>query len=42
MFRIGVIIAYVIEFISAYVFFSATAEKKVKQSTCYLIGFGRI
>ena len=40
MFRIGVIIAYVIEFISAYVFFSATAEKKVKQSTCYLIGFG--
>ncbi len=40
MFRVGIIIAYVIEFISAYIFFSATAEKKVKQSTCYLIGIG--
>lgn len=39
MFILGVIIAYVIEFVSAYIFFSATAEKKVKQSTCYLIGF---
>lgn len=34
------IISYIIEFISAYIFFSAAAEKKVKQSTCYLVGIG--
>ncbi len=37
---IAIIIAYIIEFISAHVFYSAAAEKKVKQSTCYLVGFG--
>ncbi len=40
MFKLGIIISYVIEFISAYVFYSAAAEKKVKQSTCYLVGIG--
>ena len=37
---IAIIIAYTIEFVSAYIFFSAAAEKKVKQSTCYLVGIG--
>ncbi len=36
----GIIVAYIIEFISAYIFFSAAAEKKVKTSHCYLIGIG--
>ena len=40
MLRIGIIISYIVEFISAYIFCSAAAEKKVKQSTCYLIGIG--
>ncbi|MBQ8765929.1 MAG: GHKL domain-containing protein [Clostridia bacterium] len=40
MLRLGIVISYVIEFISAYIFFSAAAEKRVKQSTCYLVGFG--
>jgi sensor histidine kinase YesM len=38
--RIAIVISYVIEFVSAYVFYSAAAEKKVKQSTCYLVGIG--
>jgi hypothetical protein len=37
---IAIIIAYTIEFVSAYIFYSAAAEKKVKQSTCYLVGVG--
>ncbi len=36
----GITVAYIIEFISAYIFFSAAAEKKVKISQCYLIGIG--
>lgn len=36
----GIIVAYIIEFVSAYIFFSAAAEKKVKTSQCYLIGIG--
>lgn len=40
MLKIGIIISYIVEFVSAYIFFSAAAEKKVKQSTCYLIGIG--
>ena len=38
--RIAIVICYIIEFVSAYIFYSAAAEKKVKQSTCYLVGFG--
>ena len=35
---IAIIIAYAIEFVSAYILYSAAAEKKVKQSMCYLVG----
>lgn len=38
--RIAIVLCYIIEFVSAYIFYSAAAEKKVKQSTCYLVGFG--
>lgn len=38
--QIAKIICYVVEFVSAYIFYSAAAEKKVKQSTCYLVGIG--
>lgn len=37
---IAIIIAYSIEFVSAYILYSAAADKKVKQSTCYLVGIG--
>lgn len=40
MLKIGIIISYIVEFVSAYIFYSAASEKKVKQSTCYLIGIG--
>ena len=37
---IAIIISYTIEFVSAYILYSAAADKKVKQSTCYLVGIG--